>query len=90
MARKARIPSETLLGLRGRLSSLPARSPERRSAVGRVAELFGVSPATVYRALKELSRPKAMRRADRGQPRAFQPDELTRWSSPLKVVHQLG
>lgn len=86
MARKARIPSETLLGLRRRLASLPARSPERRSEVDRVAELFGVSSATVYRALKELSRPKAMRRADRGQPRSFPSDELTQYCEIIAAL----
>ena len=86
MARKARIPSETLLGLRLRLASLPARSPERRSEVGRVAELFGVSSATVYRALKEFSRPKAMRRADRGQPRSFPSDELTQYCEVIAAL----
>ena len=78
MARKAGIPAETLLGLRRRLSSLPARAPERRREVERVAELFGVSAATIYRALKSLHRPKDMRRADRGQPRALAEREKTR------------
>ena len=63
MARKARIPAETLLGLRSRLASLPARAPARREEIGRIAELFGVSSATVYRSLQELHRPKDLRRA---------------------------
>ena len=42
MGRKARIPAETLLSLRKRLETLPARAPERRQEVDRVAELFDV------------------------------------------------
>ena len=86
MGRKTRIPSESLLGLRRRLASLPARSPERRVEVGRVAELFGVSPATVYRALKDLNRPKSMRRSDRGRPRAFDEDQLTRYCEIIAAL----
>jgi DNA-binding IclR family transcriptional regulator len=63
MARNTRIPAETLLGLRSRLTSLPARAPARREEVRRIAELFGVSSATVYRSLQELHRPKDLRRA---------------------------
>ena len=79
MARKARIPAETLLSLRSRLASLPARSPARREEVGRIAELFGVSSATVYRSLQERHRPKDLRRADRGKPRALGQDEMIRY-----------
>lgn len=86
MGRKVRIPAESLLGLRRRLASLPARSPERRAEVERISELFGVSPATVYRAIKELNRPKAMRRADRGQPRAFSADELSRYCEIIAAL----
>lgn len=79
MGRKARIPAESLLGLRRRLASLPARAPERRQEIARVAELFGVSAATVYRALQDLQRPKDMRRADRGHPRALDEKDMTRY-----------
>ena len=86
MGRKTRIPAESLLGLRRRLASLPARSSERRSEVGRMAELFGVSAATVYRSLQDLSRPKALRRSDRGRPRAFSEDELARYCEVIAAL----
>lgn len=86
MGRKAGIPAETLLSLRKRLETLPARAPERRQEVGRVAALFAVSPATVYRALKELHRPRDMRRADRGQPRAFDTKEMTRYCEVIAAL----
>ena len=49
------IPSETLMGLRRRLAALPRRDSGRRAEVGRIAELFGVSSSTVYRALASSS-----------------------------------
>ena len=63
-------PSETLMGLRRRLEALPRRDPGRRAEVGRIAELFGVSSSTVYRALASVRHPKGLRRADRSRPRA--------------------
>ena len=59
------IPSETLMGLRRRLAALPRRDPGRRAEVGRIAELFGVSSSTVYRALASMRHLKGLRRADR-------------------------
>lgn len=86
MGRRAGIPAETLLSLRKRLETLPARAPERRQEVGRIAELFGVSAATVYRALQGLHQPKDMRRADRGRPRAFESAEMTRYCEVIAAL----
>lgn len=86
MGRKGRIPAETLLALRTRLGKLPARDPGRRAEVGRIAELFGVSPATVYRSLQELHRPKSLRRSDRGQPRAMPPADMTRFCEVVAAL----
>ena len=86
MGRKAGIPAETLLSLRKWLETLPARAPERRQEVGRIAALFAVSPATVYRALKDLHRPRDMRRADRGKPRTFDTKEMTRYCEVVAAL----
>ena len=86
MGRKAGIPVETLLSLRKRLETLPVRAPERRQEVGRIAALFAVSSATVYRALKDLHRPRDMRRADRGKPRAFDTKEMTRYCEVVAAL----
>ena len=69
MGARSSVPSESLLALRRRLASLPARSPERRTEVTRVATMFGVSPDTIYRALRRQASPRGLRRADRGRPR---------------------
>ncbi len=39
-----RNPAETLLSLRKRLETLPARAPERRQEVGRIAALLFKTP----------------------------------------------
>ena len=51
MSRGSGIPAEALLGLRRRLDELSPRDRGRRALVEGTAELFGVSRATVYRAL---------------------------------------
>lgn len=73
------IPAEALLDLRRRLDALPPRDPGRREMIDAAASLFGVSRATVYRALSGQLRPKGLRRADRGQPRKIPHAELERY-----------
>ncbi len=70
------ISTEALISLRNRLSGLPSRSHERRSMMQEIAKLYGVSEATLYRALREYSRPKALRRSDYGQPRILATEEM--------------
>lgn len=53
--------------------------PERTQAGLQAAQLFGVGPATVYRTLKALHRPKDLRRADRKQPRAVAAEKMARY-----------
>lgn len=43
------IPTDSLMQLRQRLDRLPKKSPERAAQVTAIAELYGVSPSTVYR-----------------------------------------
>ena len=43
-------------------SLLRARDPGRTEVIRRVAEAYGVSVWTIYRALRELTRPKSVRR----------------------------
>ncbi len=46
---KTTIPLETIIELRSLLSGLPNRSSARRALIIETAELYGVSPQTVYR-----------------------------------------
>ncbi len=68
MIRK-KIPSEALTNLRHRLDMLPSRCQERRQLMEETANLYGVSIDTLYRALRNSSRPKSINRSDSGTPR---------------------
>ncbi len=67
--KRKQIPVESVLQLKRRLDALPQRHGERKAQVVSVAELYGVSTATVYRALRELHKAKAACRSDSGRPR---------------------
>lgn len=77
--RRSQIPVDSLLHLRQRLDRLPGKSQERAEQVTAVANLFGVSTSTIYRALKDLSKPRATRRADHGKPRVMPKSELEKY-----------
>ena len=49
--RRKEIPTDSLLQLQQRLDRLPRKSAERVTQITSMAELYGVSPTTVYRAL---------------------------------------
>ena len=79
MSQGGGIPVEALLDLRRRLDDLPPRHAGRRALVEGTASLFGVSRATLYRALAGQFRPRGLRRADRGEPRKLTRHELERY-----------
>ena len=77
---------EALLDLRRRLSAFPPRSPERRQVVHDVATTYGVSLATVYRALQERATPKAVHRSDRGTSRVLPVADLERYCELIAAI----
>ena len=80
------IPTETLMGLRRCLAALPKRDPGRRTEVARIAELFGVSSSTIYRALTSVRHPKGLRRADRGRPRTADAGQMNRYCTIVAAL----
>ena len=80
------IPVDSLLQLRQRLDHLPPKSPERAAQVAAVAQVYGVSSATVYRALQTFPKPRAMHRADRGTPRVLPKAELERYCELIAAL----
>lgn len=78
MTRK-QIPAEALINLRQRLDMLPSRCRERSLLMAETAALYGVSSDTLYRALRQYSRPKAIHRSDSGTPRKLSPAEMERY-----------
>jgi hypothetical protein len=85
-AGRKRIPSEALLTLRRRLDAMPPRGAERKALVASTADLYGVSRATVYRSLRQVLRPKAIRRTDRGKPRKIPAAELERYCEVVAAM----
>lgn len=80
------IPSEALIELRRRLGPCPPRSAERRRIMRDMAALYGVSEATLYRTLRERARPRALHRADQGQPRVVPIDEMERYCEVIAAI----
>lgn len=80
------IPADSLLQLRHRLDRLPPKSPERADQVAAVAELYGVSTTTVYRALRTFQKPRAAQRADHGKPRILPATELERYCEVIAAL----
>lgn len=80
------IPVDSLLQLRQRLDRLPHKSPERATQVAAIAELYGISTATVYRALQFLRKPHATHRSDYGKPRLLPKIELERYCELIAAL----
>jgi hypothetical protein len=85
MPRKS-IPAEALLDLRRRLSVFPPRSKARHTVMEETALLYGISQATLYRFLREQTRPKGLRRSDRGQTRIVPTDEMERYCELIAAI----
>lgn len=75
-SKRKQIPADSLLQLKRRLDTLPPRAEERKAQLASVAELYGVSTASIYRALRDLHRPKAAGRSDCGHSRKFSPGQM--------------
>jgi transposase len=73
---------DAVLELRRRLSTLPARC----QVVQEAAATYGVSIATVYRALHAHTYPKAVHRQDRGTPRVLPVAQLERYCELIAAM----
>lgn len=82
----SRIPADSLQQLRQRLAGLPRRSPERARQIIGFAELYGVSPATIYRAISRIHRPHAAHRVDRGKSRVIPAAELEKYCEIIAAL----
>ncbi|WP_198387981.1 DDE-type integrase/transposase/recombinase [Burkholderia ubonensis] len=80
------MPPDSLMQLRQRLDRLPHKSPERGAQVAAVAELYGISKTTVYRALHRVQQPRAAHRADHGKPRVLPQAELERYCELIAAL----
>jgi len=72
--------------LRRRLALLSPRDPVRSEVIARGAEAYGVSVWTIYRALRELTRPKSVRRSDHGSTRAAPAATMERYAEIVAAL----
>lgn len=84
--RHKNIPLETIIELRQRLERLPHRGSARRALILETAELYGVSPETVYRSLRQHTLPHSVRRTDCGQPRVMPKPTLLRYCEVIAAL----
>jgi len=84
--RRKTIPVDSMLQLRQRLDRLPRKSPQRAIQIAAVAELYGVSATTVYRALCVFQKPHAAHRSDHGKPRSMPQTELERYCELIAAL----
>ena len=73
------IPIETLVVLQNNLDALPPRSSQRRILIDETAELYGISSATLRRALRKHHQPQSTCRADYNHPRNLSQAEMKRY-----------
>ncbi|MBW4689695.1 MAG: IS481 family transposase [Komarekiella atlantica HA4396-MV6] len=80
------MPPETIVDLRRRLDLLPPRSSERRALIEEIAQLYGVSLDTVYRALKQGKQLRSLHRVDCGIPRVMPRNSLERYCEVIAAL----
>ena len=86
MVRRTSISLEALFELHRRLTKLPSRSSERRTIIQKTANLYGITEHTLYRALREQTKPRSVRRADHGQPRILPKAELEHFCELIAAI----
>ena len=59
---------------------------ENHDLVANAAEFYGVSPPTMYRALREHLRPKSVRRVDHGDTKAVPVAEMERYAEIIAAL----
>ncbi len=80
------IPGDRLDELDRQLLGLPRRSAERRRIIHERAAFYGVSETSLYRALRQHLRPKALRRSDHGSPRILSRETMERYCEVIAAV----
>jgi len=80
------IPVDALMQLRQRLDRLPRKSAERAAQIRAMSSLYGLSPTSIYRALNDLLKPRAIHRTDHGQPRVLPKQELEQYCELIAAL----
>ena len=81
------LPIEALMMLHNRLACLSQRNPERRLIVTEAAEFYGVSTATIYRAIRKRQKLKITCRSDYNQSRCMDPHEMRQYCELIAALN---
>ena len=84
--RAKRPPGEALVDLRRRLSLLAPRDPARTEVIARMAQAYGMSVSGFYWSLRELTRPKQVRRKDHGTTKTVTQAEMERYAEIVAAL----
>jgi len=80
------LPSEGLVDLRRRLSTLSPHSAATRQVIREAAAAYDVSESTIYRALRHRPAPRAVQRVDQGMPRVLPADQLEQYCEVIAAL----
>lgn len=83
---KNRVPIESIIILHNNLAGLSARDPDRRRLQEEIAESFGVSLATIRRALRAYQKPKSAKRSDFNRPRTMSFSEMQNYCELIAAL----
>ncbi len=62
------------------------KSPERAAQITSMAEIYGISTTTVYRALRQFNAPRTVGCSDQGKPRVLPTAELARYCELIAAL----
>jgi len=80
------LPIDALIVLHNRLASLLPRDPIRRVILNEAAQFYGISVATLYRALHKQNQLKTVYRADYNHPRLITLEEMRHYCELIAAL----
>lgn len=80
------IPLEALILLHSHLDALPARSAKRPQLIAEAAEFYGVSTATIRRAMRKQNKLRVVHRVDYNCPRVIEQVEMRRYCELIAAL----
>lgn len=83
---KKQIPEDRLIELQNKISLFSARSLDKKNIIRDFADLYGVSTNTVYRSLRDIRKPRPIRRSDVGNPRKLNKKDLEKYCSVIAAL----
>jgi len=84
--KRKQIPEDRLFELNNKIKLVFAS--ERKRLIEEFADFYGVSANTVYRNLRQQSRPRSLNRSDTGVPRKMSTSEMEKYCQIIAAMNQ--